>query len=310
MRPVRSALLWASTNPWLSQRLPAWYFTRRAVRRFMPGEDLDDALTAAGELSASGFPTVITQLGENVSTESEVNDVVAHYEEALGELHAAGLDCHVSVKPTQLGLDVDAGLCLAAHRRLAGAAAARGNMLWIDMESSAYTDPTLELFRELRRDFSGVGLCLQSNLRRTEADLARLIPLAPSIRLVKGAYAEPSDRAYARKQDVDAAYVRLAQQLLRQLAGEEGVVTGIATHDTRVIRTIADSARALSGNLHDFELQMLYGIRSETQRALAQEGFRVRVLISYGSHWFPWYMRRLAERPANVWFVARSVFAG
>jgi proline dehydrogenase len=218
MRPVRSALLWASTNPWLSQRLPSWYFTRRAVRRFLPGEELEDALSAASALSAAGFPTIITQLGENVGAEREVDDVVVHYEHAIEQLHAAGLDCYVSVKPTQLGLDLDAGLCLEAHRRLARAAVGRGNMLWIDMESSAYTDATLELFRALRRDYCGVGLCLQANLRRTEEDLARLIPLAPSIRLVKGAYAEPPERAYARKQDVDAAYVRLAQQLLRQLS--------------------------------------------------------------------------------------------
>jgi proline dehydrogenase len=310
MRPMRSALLWASTNPWLSRRLPGWYFTRRAVRRFMPGEELEDALVAAGRLSAEGFPTIITQLGENVVTESEVNDVVAHYEQAIDRVHAAGLDCPVSIKPTHLGLDLDGELCLDAHRRLARAALARGSMLWLDMESSAYTDATLALYRELRREFAGVGLCLQANLRRTEDDLAGLIRLAPSIRLVKGAYAEPADRAYARKQEVDAAYLRLAQQLLRQLGGEAGVVTGIATHDTHIIHSVGVLARGLGRGLHDFELQMLYGIRTETQRVLAREGHRVRVLISYGEHWFPWYMRRLAERPANVWLVARSVFAG
>jgi proline dehydrogenase len=310
MRPVRSALLRASTNRWLAERLPRWYFTRRAVRRFMPGEELDDALVAAGELAVAGVPTIITQLGENVATQAEVDAVVAHYEHAIEQVHAAGLDCHVSVKPTHLGLDLDRDICLDAHCRLARAARARGNMLWIDMESSAYTDATLDLFRALRHDDLRVGLCLQANLRRTAEDLAQLLPLEPSIRLVKGAYAEPADRAFARKRDVDAAYVQLAQQLLRTVAAEAGVVTGIATHDAGVIETIATSAAALGRARSDFELQMLYGIRTPLQRQLARDGFLVRVLISYGRQWFPWYMRRLAERPANVWFVARSVFAG
>jgi proline dehydrogenase len=309
MRPVRSALLWASTNQWLARRLPDWYFTRRAVRRFMPGEELDDAFVAAGQLAASGVPTIITRLGENVGAQAEVDAVVAHYEDAIEQVHASGLDCYISVKPTQLGLDLDRDLCLDAHRRLARAASARGNLLWIDMESSAYTSSTLDLYRALRLDEFRVGLCLQANLRRTSEDLARLLPLAPSIRLVKGAYAEPADRAYARKRDVDEAYVQLAQQLLRTVASEPGVVTGIATHDARVIDTIAASAQSMGRNRSDFELQMLYGIRVPLQQQLARDGFQVRVLISYGEHWFPWYMRRLAERPANVWFVARSMLS-
>jgi proline dehydrogenase len=275
----------------------------------MPGETLDDALRAAARLHESGLPAVVTQLGENVQDEHEAGNVVAHYLSAMDRVTAGGLDCHVSVKPTHLGLDVDPDVCLAGVRRLAGAAQAHGTMLWIDMESSAYTDATLALFRAVHGEVSNVGLCLQANLRRTAQDLARLLPLSPSIRLVKGAYAEPADRAYERKSDVDAAYLALAQQLLRSAADAEGVITGIATHDIALIRRIAASADAIGRGRDDYEVQMLYGIRTREQLQLASEGFRVRVLISYGSQWFPWYMRRLAERPANVWFVARSLFA-
>lgn len=306
---MRSTLLWASTNPWLASRLPTWYFTRRAVRRFMPGEDLEDALGAATMLAGDGFPTIITQLGENVADEAAVNAVAAHYEHALRRVHDAGLDCYVSVKPTQLGLDLGEDLCLEAHQRLARAASAVGNMLWVDMESSVYTDATLRLFRALLRDHSNVGLCLQANLRRTPADLAGLLPLSPSIRLVKGAYAEAASVAFTRKAEVDEAYLQLAEQLLRQDSGSD-VVTGIATHDVPLIRRITRAAELVGQDRSAFELQMLYGIRGADQRRLRQEGHRVRVLISYGSHWFPWYMRRLAERPANVWFVARSLVAG
>jgi proline dehydrogenase len=306
MRPVRSVLLRASTSPWLAERLPRWGFARRAVRRFMPGESLSDALGAAHELRASGLPTIVTQLGENVADADEVDAVVAHYHAALERIATEDLDCHVSVKPTQLGLDVDPDLCRASIGGLVNAAASRGTMLWVDMESSAYTDATIALFRALRHDSANVGLCLQANLRRTEQDLARLLPLAPSIRLVKGAYAEPPERAYVRKRDVDAAYLRLAQQLLRV---DDDTRLGIATHDVALIRRVAASAAASGRDRGDFEVQMLYGIRSGVQRQLAGEGFAVRVLISYGSHWFPWYMRRLAERPANVWFAARGMFA-
>jgi proline dehydrogenase len=306
MRPLRSALLRASTSARLARRLPQLPFARRAVSRFMPGESLEDALAAAVRLRAAGIPGIVTQLGENVADERAVEGVVAHYLSVMERIAAGGLDCHVSVKPTQLGLDLGVELCGAALGRLAAAAESSGNMLWIDMESSAYTDATIDLFRTLRREHTGVGLCLQANLRRTEQDLAGLLPIAPSIRLVKGAYAEPGSVAYPRKRDVDAAFLRLAQRLLRQ--PQEDRLTGIATHDLGLIRRIETAVHGTSRSRDGFELQMLYGIRAAAQQRLAAEGFRVRVLISYGAHWFPWYMRRLAERPANLWFVARSVF--
>jgi proline dehydrogenase len=274
----------------------------------MPGTELADALAAARSLRSEGVSAIVTQLGENVTDAAAVEDVVAHYLSAIERIRTDGLDCYVSVKPTHLGLDLDPERCHEAHHRLAVAAAAAGNMLWIDMESSAYTDATLALFRRLRLVTERVGVCLQANLRRTGEDLAKLLPLTPSIRLVKGAYAEPAERAWTRKRDVDAAYLRHAQQLLRHLGGTDAK-TGIATHDVPLIREIDSSARALGCGREAFELQMLYGIRNGARRELVADGFAVRVLISYGTHWYPWYMRRLAERPANVWFVVRSVLA-
>jgi proline dehydrogenase len=280
----------------------------------MPGESLADALTAAGRLQEQGFPTVVTQLGENVDDAGAVDRVADHYEGAIDRIAEEGLDCQLSVKPTHLGLDVDSELCRTSIERLAGAAAAHGNGLWIDMEGSAFTSPTIALFRLLRARADNVGLCLQANLRRTPSDLAELGPLAPAIRLVKGAYAEPAERAFPRKRDVDAAYLALADELLLLAADSATTIRwglpAIATHDALLVRRIAAAAEARGLSRTSFEVQMLYGIRTREQDLLRREGFRVRVLISYGEHWFPWYMRRLAERPANLWFVIRSTVAG
>ena len=308
MRPLRSLLLRASTSAWLGDRLPRQRFARRAVARFMPGESLDDALDAARRLQDDGFPTVITQLGENVADAAAVERVANHYLDALDRIAAAGLDCQLSVKPTHLGLDVDSELCRASIERIAHAASATGRRLWIDMEASAYTAATLALYRRLRTGAGNVGLCLQANLRRTPQDLESLLPIAPSIRLVKGAYAEPSARAFGSRAEVDAAYLALAATLLGAAKRRQPPATiGIATHDVPLIRRVARAATLLGLPAAAFEVQMLYGIRTREQTRLRDEGFRVRVLISYGSHWFPWYMRRLAERPANLWFVVRSI---
>jgi proline dehydrogenase len=275
----------------------------------MPGERLEDALTAALRLRDQGVPTILTQLGENVADAAAVRAVVDHYSTALERIGADGLDCYLSVKPTHLGLDLGYQLCLDSLDQLTAAAAAHRNLLWLDMESSAYTDATIELFRGLRARHPNAGICLQANMRRTPQDLAGLLPLAPTVRLVKGAYAEPADVAFPVKGDVDAAYYSHAQTLLRSANGTGHQVIGFATHDVPLIRRIAAAAEALGRARDSYEIQMLYGIRTRDQIQLAREGFRVRVLISYGEYWFPWYMRRLAERPANVWFVARSLVA-
>lgn len=271
----------------------------------MPGESLEDALREAATLGARGIPTIVTMLGENVAPEA-TGAVVEEYLRAMEEAETRELDLEVSVKPTHLGLDTDPDLARRNIATLAARAAGHGT-LWIDMEGTAYTDATIELFRALRREHENVGLCLQSYLRRTGDDLDALLPLGPRIRLVKGAYAEPPELAFLDKREVDASYLDLAGRLIGHLGdGGEGFL-GLGTHDPAMIRPLAASAREAGLGADRFEIEMLYGIGRREQERLAAAGDPLRVLISYGDAWFPWYMRRLAERPANVWFVLRSL---
>ncbi len=306
MALARSLLLAASRSPWLARQMGRRTFARRAVRRFLPGETLDAALEAARPLADTGIGAVVTQLGENLTTLAEAEAVRDHYLGVLDRIVERGLDCWPSVKPTQLGLDLSVDACRANLAALAARAEAAGAMLWIDMEDSSYVDRTLHLFRGLRERFARVGLCLQSYLRRTPADLEALLPLKPAIRLVKGAYAERPAVAFPAKRDVDSAFVTLGERLLA-VAAADGAFPVFGTHDLRVLQRLARRAAELQLADGRWEIHMLYGIRMADQRALAAAGRRVRTLISYGAHWFPWYMRRLAERPANVWFVVRSL---
>ena len=320
MRPL---LLWASTNPWMSEHLPRYGFVRSAVRRFMPGEEAGDAFREAERLQAEGAASVLTLLGENVEREEDAREVREHYVGVLEDVRRRSLDAEVSVKPTQLGLDLSYELALDNVRELARASANAGGAngggevaedgdgrpltLWIDMESSEYVDPTLRLFRAVREEHDNVGVCLQAYLHRTDADLEALLPLRPAIRLVKGAYLEPPDVAHPKKRTVDAAYHRLARRLLRERqAGRVGRPV-IATHDSRIIGDVTRMAREMDLPRESYEFAMLYGIATGEQRHLVSQGYRLRVLISYGAAWFPWYMRRLAERPANLWFVMKQM---
>jgi proline dehydrogenase len=303
---ARTALLWVSENQTLRRRLPRMAFIQRAVRRFMPGEELDDALEAAKELRTASIKTILTHLGENITQAAEAEAVRDHYVDALRRIAAAGLDSYLSVKLTQLGLDLSEEFCLGNLSSIIERARESDNMVWIDMEQSRYTDRTISLFRKARARFPNVGLCLQAYLFRTESDLRDLLPLNPAIRLVKGAYAEPADVAFPAKSDVDENYAKLAELLLVH-AKEHPALVGIGTHDTALIRRSVKAASGLGLSRNDFEFQLLYGIRTEEQVRLASEGYRVRALISYGSFWFPWYVRRLAERPANVSFVLKSL---
>ena len=302
----RTLLLRASRSAFLAAQLKRRAFVGRAVRRFMPGEELSAALDAAQRLAAAGLGTVLTQLGENLANRSDAEAVRDHYLGVLRELQPRGLPAHISVKLTQLGLDVDRDACERAVHELAASAAATGSFLWIDMEDSHYTDVTLEVFRRARASHAGVGVCLQAYLRRTGSDLDALLPLKPAIRLVKGAYAEPPAVAYPRKRDVDAAYLALGERLLALAArGQTRPVFG--THDLRMIAELRKRGAALGVPRGACEFHQLYGIGDAAQRRLAADGETVRVLISYGSAWFAWYMRRLAERPANVWFVLKNL---
>lgn len=303
---LRNALLWASTNPFLSQRLPRYRFVKKATKRFLPGETLDDALGEARALWEEGIPTTVTLLGENISAPQEADEVLDHYLGVLEEIGARDLDTEVSVKLTQLGLDLGAEAAGDRLERLVRACDP-GSLVWVDMESSEYVDGTLDIFRAVREDHQNVGLCLQSYLHRTEDDLEDLMALHPAIRLVKGAYKEPPEVAFPRKQDVDQSFIRLTGTLLRARKEGRAGRPVLGTHDPRMVNEANRMAHELELPKDAYEFAMLYGIRSEEQRRLARNGYTMRVLISYGEHWFPWYMRRLAERPANVWFVLKQL---
>jgi proline dehydrogenase len=305
---LRSLLLWCAQNAWLSENVPKWGFVRRAVKRFMPGEDFEDALKAAVAFKAQGIGPVFTKLGENIKSMSEAAAAVEHYEMVLKAAAEAGLDAEISIKPTQVGLDIDPDATFANLVRLADAAAKVKGFLWIDMEASAYTDRTLDLYNRVHARHPSTGVCLQAYLYRTAADVYRMLPFKPAIRLVKGAYAEPADRAFPAKRDVDANYLALCALMLPDVnRGRLRLV--LATHDIPLIEHIARFADAIGMDRHHLEVHMLYGIQSAQQIRLAAEGYKVKDLMSYGDAWFAWYLRRLAERPANVLFVARQVFS-
>ena len=273
----------------------------------MPGEDADAALRAAASFQREGIATLLTMLGENVTQIAEADEVAEQYLALLERIAAERLDAEISLKLTQLGLDLDVERTFAHAKRLADRAAATGKTVWLDMEGSAYTEITIAFYERLHRAKANTGLCLQAYLRRTAADLERLLPLRPAIRLVKGAYAEPATIAFQDKLDVDRSYTSLAVRMLDAAKTTPGVRIALGTHDVRLVGEIAAQAQARGVPRSAFEIEMLYGIRVDEQRRLAREGFVVRDLISYGTAWYPWYMRRLAERPANVVFVLRQL---
>jgi proline dehydrogenase len=303
---VRNVLLWCAQNDWLAAHVPRWGFVRRAVSRFMPGEDFDAALKAAIVFKAQGIGSLFTRLGENVKDLSEAAVVVEHYESVLAKMAASGVKAEISVKPTQVGLDIDAETAYANLERLARAAAKGQSFLWIDMEGSAYTQPTLDLYVRLRAHNPQTGVCLQAYLYRTVEDVVQLMQIKPAIRLVKGAYAEPRDRAYTAKKDVDANYLALCALMLPKVK-RGGLRLVLGTHDVELIERASRFGRALGLERAQIEVNMLYGIRTDQQVRLAKDGYVVKALIAYGDAWYGWYLRRLAERPANVLFVARQL---
>jgi proline dehydrogenase len=302
---VRSVLLAGSESRWLRERAPRYGFVRNAVSRFMPGETVEAALDATRAL---GVGTVLTQLGENVTDLEAARGVTRHYLDVLDRVRQSGQDVEISVKLTQLGLDLSREECEKNLLTLIERARALSRWIWIDIESTAYTDRTLDIYRRALAASPRVGVCIQGYLYRTAEDLKTLLPLGGGLRLVKGAYREPPDKAFPKKSDVDENYFRLAAQLLSADARARGVRAIFGTHDPVLIRRIEELGRSSNLPPEALEFQMLYGIRRQEQERLARAGHRFRVLISYGDAWFPWYMRRLAERPANVLFVLRNLF--
>ncbi len=303
---MRTILLWMARNPWLRERLPRLAFVRRAVRSFMPGETMAEALAAAEANRAAGVKAVFTHLGENLTDLSEATAVADHYRSLLDEVAARKLDAEISVKLTQLGYDLDVEAAFAHFDGLARRAAEIGTWAWIDMEGSPYVEGTIAFYERARVAHENVGLCLQAYLHRTPADVRRLLAIRPAIRLVKGAYDEPASIVYRSRGDVDAAFLAIAVAFGPVV--RDGAARFIAaTHDVDLVEQIARFGAAAGLEPARIEVQMLYGIRADQQRRLAAAGFNVRCLIAYGEHWYPWYMRRLAERPANVLFALRQV---
>jgi len=304
---MRSILVRASESSWLREHAPRLGFVRRASRRFLPGENPADAIAAARALAGAGITSLLTHLGENVRDRAEAATVTQQYLELIDLIRTEALPAEVSVKLTQLGLDLHRDFCFENLAKLIGYSI--GKTVWIDMEQSQYVDATLALHARARQAHSNVGVCVQAYLHRAEKDVEALVALGSSVRLVKGAYSEPPEIAFSKMSDVDANYLRLAQRLLSPEARRAGVRGVIATHDPNMIAQITDWAGKEGIARRDLEFAMLYGIQRGEQLRLAREGYRSGVLISYGTYWFPWYMRRLAERPANILFVLRNLFS-
>ena len=307
MALMRSMLLAASQNVWLREHAVKYPFVRRSVSRFMPGETLEEALGAAQGLLQRQIGSVFTHLGENVSDHEEARKVTEHYVQVLDRIHEQKLPSEVSVKLTQLGLDLSPEFCFENLQRIIERENAA--IVWVDMEASNYVDVTLEIYQRALKRYPNVGICLQAYLYRTKKDLGALLPLRPSIRLVKGAYKEDASIALPKKSDVDENYFALAKEMLRAKAVGQCVRAAFGTHDVALIRRLAKHVAQEGWAASELEVQMLYGIQRAEQERLARDGCRSIVLVAYGTYWYPWFVRRLAERPANVWFMLRNVFA-
>jgi proline dehydrogenase len=308
MSLMRSLLLAAAQNQWLRDHATHYRFVRSTVSRFMPGENFEDALKAAQALATKQIGTVFTHLGENIKDRAEAQQVTEHYIKVLDQIRNSGMKAEISVKLTQLGLDLPTDLCFDNLKTIIERAE-KDSIVWVDMEASNYVDLTLEVYRRALQMFPNVGVCLQAYLHRTKEDLSKLMPLRPSIRLVKGAYNEPPEIAFPRKQDVDENYFALAAAMLGAKKENQCVRAAFGTHDLVLIRRLSELASTQGLAKADFEVQMLYGIQRAEQERLASEGCTSMVLVAYGTYWYPWFVRRLAERPANLWFMLRNVFA-
>lgn len=301
----RTALLYLSQQHSLKgffSKVPGF---KQVTRRFIAGENIEAAIATIIELNKVGITATFDHLGESTTSKAEAEADVREYIHLLGRIQQTGVDSNVSVKLTQLGLDIDEAYCLQNTRRIVAEAHQRSNFVRIDMEDSTKTDATLRIFKQMFNEFGNVGIVLQAYLYRTEKDVDDVLALGARIRLCKGAYQEPSEVAFPEKSEVDDNYVKLMQKLLKS-----GIYHGIATHDMRMIRATQDFAAAENIGQDQYEFQMLYGVRRDLMTQLAQEGYRMRTYVPYGEFWYPYFMRRLAERPANVWFVVKNLFKG
>jgi proline dehydrogenase len=302
---MRALLLRLSESPRMAHWVVHSEISRRVARRFVAGESLDEAVKVARVLNHAGRSASLDLLGENVTDEAGAVRAQKFYLEIFDRIAQEHLDANVSLKLTQLGLDLGESLCRRLLETIVERAAGYANFVRIDMEGSAYTQRTVDMCKRVRAQYPAVGAVLQSYLYRTEQDLKDLLAVGCRIRLCKGAYQEPPEVAFPEKAGVDANYVKLMKMLL-----SSGIYHGIATHDPRMIAATKQFAAGKGIRKGQFEFQMLYGIRNDLQEQLVRQGYRLRVYIPFGTDWFPYFMRRLAERPANVMFFLRSLVRG
>jgi proline dehydrogenase len=304
---TRSALIYLSQHPGLKEFAAKFRLFKKLTTRFVAGETIEEAVAAIREINAEGCTASFDHLNESVANPAEAEAEVKEYLEILARIDETGIKSNVSIKLTQFGLELDPELAYKNARVIVADAARRGNFVRVDMESSRVTQITIDIFKRLRAEFglNDVGIVLQSYLRRTYSDAEELVKLPARIRICKGAYNEPPEVAFPDKKDTDENYIRVMKLLL-----SSGIYHGIATHDPKMINATIEFARQEGIGKEAFEFQMLYGIRRDLQRQLAKDGYNMRVYVPYGKHWYPYFMRRLAERPANIWFVLKNLLKG
>jgi proline dehydrogenase len=304
---TRNTLLYLSRHEGLKDFATRFSPFKKMTTRFVAGEDVEETVAAIRELNARGCTASFDHLNEDVTQVSETEEEVREYRRILARIDETGIRSNVSIQLTQFGLGIDPELTYRNARKVVEDAASRGNFVRIDMEGSNVTQVTIDIFKRLRSEFglNDVGIVLQSYLRRTWDDLQDLLRIPARIRICKGAYNEPPEVAFPDKKDVDDNYVRVMQALLAS-----GTYHGIATHDPKMIDATISFAEREGIGKEAFEFQMLYGVRRDLQEQLARDGYRMRVYVPYGKHWYPYFMRRLAERPANVWFVLKNMLKG
>ncbi|MBA3322776.1 MAG: proline dehydrogenase family protein [Pyrinomonadaceae bacterium] len=304
---TRSTLIYLSRHEGLKDFATRFSPFKKMTTRFVAGEDIEEAVAAIREINARGASASFDHLNESVASMAETLEEVREYQRVLARIDETGIRSNVSIKLTQFGLDIDPELAYQQARAVVEDAARRGNFVRVDMEGSSATQKTLDIFKRLRaeHDLNTVGIVVQSYLRRTYDDVRQLLKIPARIRLCKGAYNEPPEVAFPDKKDTDDNYVRIMQVLLAS-----GVYHGIATHDPHMIEQTVEFVQREGIAKEAFEFQMLYGVRRDLQVQLARDGYNMRVYVPYGKHWYPYFMRRLAERPANVWFVMKNMFKG
>ncbi len=316
---LRSFLIYLSKAPWAQNLVTGWSFAWRTASRFVAGTKIDDAIRAIRELNAKGINVTLDHLGENTSRPEEASEATAALISTLDEIKSSGVCANVSIKLTQIGLGLDENVCAQNLERILTRAKQNDNFVRIDMEDTPYTDKTINMFCQMhQKGYKGTGLVLQSYLYRTEADARRLLEDKTPIRLVKGAYQEPADKAFPKKADVDANYDLLTKIMMDAAlaanaprVGGDGCfppIPAIATHDENRIAFAKNYAEKIGLPKDAYEFQMLYGIRRDLQDKLVKDGYLVRVYVPFGTHWYPYFMRRLAERPANIWFFISNYF--